>query len=198
LTEELSRLLLIKRAAILKSAEGKMAAIEHVLTDHTLQRALVYVASIEEASAVSRILSRSGIKSARYSSIDQERRRILYDFSRGNLDALVSINCLDEGVDIPNAKIAVLASSDASERQFIQRRGRVLRTSPGKSHATIVDFIVLPPDLDKPVDIFQSEISRVSEFARYSRNPDTVLATLGRLLEPYGFSLSEVMVELGR
>jgi superfamily II DNA or RNA helicase len=198
LDEELKQVLLMKRASILKTASGKEEALSRLLSKTKLTRALVYAANVEEATKFAQMLTEAGLKTSRYSSVDPNRRRILNMFARNQLDALVSINCLDEGVDIPDAETAVIAASDASERQFIQRRGRVLRTSAGKRQARIHDFLVLPPDLDKPVKIFRNEISRVAEFSRYARNSEGVTAALSRLMEPYGYALSQVLVELGR
>lgn len=79
----------------------------------------------------------------------QEREILRHQFESGELQGLVAIRCLDEGVDIPAIKTAVILSSSGNPRQFIQRRGRVLRPHPAKERATIFDMIVLPPDLDR-------------------------------------------------
>ncbi len=63
-----------------------------------------------------------------------------------NLDALIAIRCLDEGIDVPDVRMAFLLASSTNPRRFIQRRGRLLRNAPGKELATIWDFIVVPPD----------------------------------------------------
>ena len=74
-----------------------------------------------------------------------QRRQILDDFKNNNVNALVSIRVLDEGIDIPGVGIALLIASSRNKRQYIQRRGRVLRKSPNKTMALIYDFICLPP-----------------------------------------------------
>ena len=75
----------------------------------------------------------------------EEREELRDAFISGDLQGLVAIRCLDEGVDIPKIKTAFILASSANPRQFIQRRGRVLRPFPGKTAAEIYDFLVVPP-----------------------------------------------------
>jgi superfamily II DNA or RNA helicase len=86
------------------------------------------------------------VRSAIYDSTvgRSDRQILLNNFSRGSITHLVSMRCLDEGVDIPLAKIAYILASSSNPRQFVQRRGRVLRTAPGKDSAVIYDYFVLP------------------------------------------------------
>ena len=65
------------------------------------------------------------------------------------MQGLVAIRCLDEGVDIPAIETAVILASSGNPRQFVQRRGRILRPYPGKQRATLFDMIVMPPELDR-------------------------------------------------
>ena len=67
---------------------------------------------------------------------------MLQQFRQGIRKILLAIGCLDEGIDIPVCDAAVFVSSSTSERQFIQRRGRVLRTAPGKQKAWIYDYLL--------------------------------------------------------
>ena len=73
-----------------------------------------------------------------------EREYIIQKFKDSTYKVLIAIKCLDEGIDIPACDVAVFVSSSTSERQFIQRRGRVLRTAPGKQGAQIYDYLVYP------------------------------------------------------
>ncbi|MCH2242538.1 MAG: hypothetical protein MK041_11570, partial [Aquabacterium sp.] len=91
------------------------------------------------------------------------------------LQGLVAIRCLDEGVDIPPIQTAVILASSSNPRQFIQRRGRVLRPHPGKERATIFDMIVLPPDLERDTleaerNLLKKELRRFIEFADLADN----------------------------
>lgn len=74
----------------------------------------------------------------------KERPTILKEFRQGIRKILLAVGCLDEGIDIPACDVAVFISSSTSERQFIQRRGRVLRIAPGKTTAWIYDYLVYP------------------------------------------------------
>ncbi|ONK12577.1 DEAD/DEAH box helicase family protein [Streptomyces sp. MP131-18] len=123
----------------------------------------------------------------------EQRRAILRRFSTGNdLQALLSMRCLDEGVDVPAARTAYLLASSSNPRQFIQRRGRVLRRAPGKDMADIVDFIVVPPDgieaLHRETErrMIARELSRVTEFARLADNEAATLDVLRPLRQHYG------------
>jgi superfamily II DNA or RNA helicase len=86
---------------------------------------------------------------------------------------LVSIKCLDEGIDIPMVDHALILASSQNPRQFIQRRGRVLRKTKGKSIAVIYDAIVVPLSLEDEPDqyaLLKSELLRAIEFANSALN----------------------------
>lgn len=99
-------------------------------------------------------------------------RNIIEGFASGAIDILFAKQRLNEGIDIPSAKRAVFVSSSTSEREFIQRRGRVLRKAPGKQLAEIFDFIVVPPDRNSRYapSIVDSEIKRAMDFAQTAEN----------------------------
>jgi superfamily II DNA or RNA helicase len=110
----------------------------------------------------------------------KDRNEILKQFQNGEIDVIASMKCLDEGVDIPRAESAIFCSSTGNPRQFIQRRGRILRTHPAKNHAVIHDLVVLPDyeteiegcetyDLEK--GLVRKELERVMYFASLSKNP---------------------------
>jgi superfamily II DNA or RNA helicase len=112
---------------------------------------------------------------------------ILRDFSGGRKNALVAIRCLDEGIDIPQVRRAFILASSTNPRQFIQRRGRVLRRAEGKDSAEIFDFVVVPP-LDEIAQgtseytvlrrLVSREMARVVEFARLAENGPQAQAKL--------------------
>jgi superfamily II DNA or RNA helicase len=110
----------------------------------------------------------------------KDRDDILKQFQKGDIDVIASMKCLDEGVDIPRAETAIFCSSTGNPRQFIQRRGRILRTHPAKNHAVIHDLVVIPDyenqledsenfDLEKRM--VKTELERVMYFASLSKNP---------------------------
>ncbi|MDA9753707.1 DEAD/DEAH box helicase family protein [bacterium] len=105
-----------------------------------------------------------------------DKERILRNFSLGQINSLLAIKCLDEGVNIPKTKNAVFLASSTTNREFIQRRGRVLRTHKDKDFANIIDIFVLPPgesaiDMDEEIaKIIQKERKRFDIFANLAIN----------------------------
>ncbi len=190
---EQAKFLMIQRANILKSAASKLASLERIINNHPPMKGMIYCANIEQATDASRLLTHRGFRVARYSSDDVDRKRLLSEFAHGRLDALVAVKCLDEGVDIPEANLAIILASDASERQFIQRRGRVLRAAVGKSLARIVDVLVVPPASDDSAKILESELSRLIQFARAAKNRMSVIMALVHELAPYGVTHSDFL-----
>ena len=127
------------------------------------------------------------MKVAKFTSEENidERNLIKQHFQNGDdLQAIVAIKCLDEGVNIPSIKTAFILASTTNPKEYIQRRGRVLRKSPetGKKYAEIYDFVTLPRPLDevsglteeqmhRDLSLVKNELSRIIEFARLSMNP---------------------------
>lgn len=131
-----------------------------------------------------------GLKMAKFTGGTTNRDQILNQFKDHKLDALLAMKCLDEGVDIPQAKYAIFCSSTGNPRQYIQRRGRVLRKYEGKEYAIIYDLIVKPviehTDTDDRLrkiekNIFLSELRRLVNFSVLSENKDTCLNSLETL-----------------
>jgi superfamily II DNA or RNA helicase len=119
---------------------------------------------------------------------DERRRR----FARGDLQVLVAIRCLDEGVDFPEAQRGFILASTTNPRQFVQRRGRLLRRSPGKRRAEVYDFMVIPPDVSTDEKLWQierrlvrRELARVMELADAAENGPEALAPLLELRRRY-------------
>ena len=105
---------------------------------------------------------------------------ILKSFADGDIQVLLSMKCLDEGVDIPRAENAIFISSTGNPRQFIQRRGRVLRKCKGKKIATIWDLIVTPPNTitensNIESNLFKGEVKRILNFAALAENKIDIL-----------------------
>ena len=107
------------------------------------------------------------------------------------LQGLVAIRCLDEGIDIPAIKHAVILASSTNPRQFIQRRGRILRPDPGKERAVLYDMVVLPPELDRETlsierNLLKKELLRLIEFADLADNAAAARTQLLTLQKRYG------------
>jgi superfamily II DNA or RNA helicase len=140
-------------------------------------------------------------KLKKFTGETKERAEILQQFSDGKLDALLAMKCLDEGVDIPQTKIAVFCSSTGNPRQYIQRRGRVLRYHKGKEYAIIYDMIVKPSvettctDLTQiklEKNIFKSELTRLINFAVLSENKIEVLKSLEELCNSFDIDIYDL------
>jgi superfamily II DNA or RNA helicase len=190
--QEQAKRVAIQRANILKSASSKLAALEDIVSRYPPQRSMVYCADIDQATEASRSLTHQGFRAVRYSSEDPNRKALLAEFASGRLDALVAIKCLDEGVDVPETDLAIILASDTSERQFVQRRGRVLRASAGKDFATVVDVLVVPPTTESAESVLKNEVRRFVKFAQSARNRMVAVNRLVHQLEPYGISHSDV------
>jgi superfamily II DNA or RNA helicase len=122
----------------------------------------------------------------------EEREQLRHQFESGELQGLVAIRCLDEGVDIPAIRTGVILASTGNPRQFIQRRGRILRPHPGKERATLFDAIVMPPDLDRETweverNLLRKELKRYREFADLADNAEEASHKLLMLNQKYGF-----------
>ncbi len=141
-------------------------------------------------------ISRLGYKTHKFDSTVsiKDREDILKAFDDGRLEVLVAIRCLDEGVDVPSTKIAYFMGSNSNPKQFIQRRGRILRKCEGKQYAEIYDMIVMP---DKNISsrfengdaldlsIINKELPRLLEFASCASNEVEAMNIVKRELEQY-------------
>lgn len=196
--------LLLRRARLIACAKEKMPAFRKAIYPYKDSRFnLVYCgdgrvevdsasssvsrqvpehAVMRQVDAITRMLGNDlEMNVAKYTAetSKDDRRAILSDFSTGEKQALVAIRCLDEGVDIPQVRRAFILASSTNPRQFIQRRGRVLRRADGKDQAEIFDFVVIPP-LDQLTpgsaefktmrNLVSREMARVVEFARLAVN----------------------------
>ena len=102
----------------------------------------------------------------------------------------MAIRCLDEGIDIPAIKTAIILASSSNPRQFIQRRGRILRPHPDKKQAVLFDTIVIPPNLDRETweverSLLRKELMRFVTFAELADNATEATNKLLRLQEQY-------------
>ena len=150
-----------------------------------------------------------GLKISRitYRESAQERKRILEEFDRGETAGIIAISCLDEGVDIPSIKTAVIMTSSDNPREYIQRRGRVLRIHPGKEYATIYDFVVIPKQLKDVVPgdehsglelkMIAKEIRRMKEFSKVSMNPEDTEKMFTEISNSYDISIDEILETYG-
>jgi DNA phosphorothioation system restriction enzyme len=195
--------LILKRARLLATCRNKIPALVNVISPlRATNHNLIYCGDgtveqepdsqvVRQIDAVARSLGRDlGMSVAKYVADTPltARNSLRKRFAEGELQGLIAIRCLDEGVDIPETRRAFILASSTNPRQFIQRRGRLLRRSPGKDDAEIFDFIVRPSDeeLDSSSQIFPTvrslfrrELNRIVEFAELASNgPEAMRALL--------------------
>ena len=131
----------------------------------------------------------------KFVSGQKDRDEILADFAKGKLQVLTSMKCLDEGVDVPRSELAIFCASTGNPRQFIQRRGRVLRKHPDKYMAEIHDLVVAPEVSATSASykmeqlLLKGELMRVKNFSMLSENPSYSQMELKAVMEHYGLNM---------
>ncbi|MGN1399301.1 MAG: DEAD/DEAH box helicase family protein [Erysipelotrichaceae bacterium] len=195
-----AEMLLIKRARLVAGTKMKLEKLKEIAGKHKNDcHLLVYCGAttvvdpdyeeskacddeIRQVDAATKILQDLGITCSKFTSTEDtcEREVLRKEFDSGDvIKALVAIRCLDEGVNIPSIDKAIIMASSTNPKEYIQRRGRVLRTYNGKSYATIYDFVTLPRHLDDvspssdlkyDLSLIKREIVRVKDFSRLSLN----------------------------
>lgn len=125
----------------------------------------------------------------------QDRDEVLRKFSTGETEVLTSMKCLDEGVDVPRSELAIFCASTGNPRQFIQRRGRILRKHPDK-HIAIIHDLVIAPEFDSAEEnynmernLLKGELQRVKDFAGLSENPAFAYTELEEITNYYNLSI---------
>lgn len=198
--KEYLELLLIKRARIIAGCRSKIDKLIEVIEPYKdCSHMLVYCGAtkydnieiddndqIKQIDAVNmQLYEELKIKTRKFTSSEnkEERAEIIKAFAEGkDLQAITAIKCLDEGVNIPAIQKAFILASSTNPKEYIQRRGRVLRKHEGKEYAEIFDFITLPRPLDQvaycsseeleyDLSLVKKEFNRMLEFAETARNP---------------------------
>lgn len=189
--------LLFRRARVLKRCQAKIAALHKALDEHPMRRGLVYCADTEQLTDVCAVLDRRQEVFLTYTAAtpSDSRQAALDALSSGHVPVLVAIDCLDEGVDVPSVDAAVILASSGNKRQFIQRRGRILRRAPGKPVATLVDVIALPPVTagSESRRMLNGELARAKEMAELAANKYGVLRRLKACTGQFGVYLTELL-----
>ena len=169
--------LLIQRAKILKTAIEKVSLALNVIQEHYLkgQRWIIYCDNQGQLKQVLNLLVENGYDAYEYHSAMNGDRNETLRYFEINGGILVSIKCLDEGVDIPAATHALILASSKNPREFIQRRGRILRRAQNKHFAYLHDAIVIPNTVDpenmRQLSIIESELARAIQFGQWAENP---------------------------
>ena len=173
------------RRAVLESATGKIELLERHLQSRiarNIRHTLIYASDKDPQQLldVNGILHRLGVQFHQLTYEETGNRtqttNILRDFAEGSLRILTAKRVLDEGVNMPQVREAYILASTTVERQWVQRRGRLLRRCDeiGKTHSTIHDFVVVPDEGDEDTEeersVINSELRRVRAFARLAQN----------------------------
>lgn len=195
-------ILALQRARLVAGASGKLNALRETMQPYKNDKnLLVYCGTstmssdetdleidteeeVKQIDVVTRILGNElDMSVAKFTAAEniQERATIKEQFLLGRLQAIVAIKCLDEGVNIPGIKTAFILASTTNPKEYIQRRGRVLRRAEGKAFAEIYDFVTLPRPIDavsgltieqanRDLSLVKNELARMIEFGRLAMN----------------------------
>lgn len=191
------KMLLIKRANLLNTAVNKLDTLAELLDqEKQIEHTLFYCAPNQINEVMQLVGWEKGILIDQFTAEEnpQERQELLANFAGGHLQALAAMKCLDEGVDVPSTRTAYFLASSSNPREFIQRRGRILRKSPGKEFSIIHDLITTPPvTYDQSSAAFQvertvvrRELQRFKEFATPALNKHQALDVIWGLASHYG------------
>ena len=208
--------ILIKRARLVAGTQSKIDALRNIIKkykdDHNM---LVYCGAVKygeygysndeqgkkQIEIILNVLNNElHIYSSKFTADEniETRSDIIKSFKQQDLQALVAIKCLDEGVNIPAIKTAFILASSTNPKEYVQRRGRVLRKYPGKDYAEIYDFITLPTDLSDACmgpnaaidkNLVRKELDRVIDFANLSKNPSDSNEIISEIKEAFNMDV---------
>ncbi|ESQ07831.1 MAG TPA: DNA repair helicase [Desulfofustis sp.] len=199
--EERLKKLLLRRAQLVSAAENKLPLLLNKLralmrgsevSGTELKHVLVYCAPGTHSAVLSAVAS-LGLRCHEFVhtvTLDN-RQKVLCQFADGDIQVLVAIHCLDEGVDIPATKTAFFLASTTNPKEFVQRRGRILRKAKGKTHADVLDFVVVPTTehahlrREADLSLLRREMPRFAEFAASASNEFEARATLRDILDAF-------------
>ena len=205
-----------RRARLLASTSEKFEALAELVNNRKtpVNKALFYCGDgssssqytgdeeVRDTQHVQKILERFHYRSAKFTAQESstERRNILSNFDANLVSALVAIRVLDEGVDLPDCREAYLLASSRNERQFVQRRGRILRKAAGKTSATLTDFIVLPrnKNMNGAKALAESELWRANEFIRSAANKEALEDWLKSRAAEHELTVEEIQTRVER
>jgi superfamily II DNA or RNA helicase len=213
---------LLERKRIIHKAANKLGLFKQILRNEyekrqNLKYTLVYVPEGNEANyeeidfssetdfekslinEYTRAVSDTdqSIMVKQFTAETNNREEVLKKFKDGNIHVLTSMKCLDEGVDVPRSELAIFCASTGNPRQFIQRRGRVLRVHKDKSHATIHDLVVVPEVSDESTfemekGLVKKELERVVDFSNLALNKTYTYNTLKNILQYYNLDFNDL------
>ncbi|MCL5963780.1 MAG: DEAD/DEAH box helicase family protein [Candidatus Thermoplasmatota archaeon] len=199
--KNLENIIEIKRARILKKASGKKEILKSILNDmkrkNQLKHLLIYFEDNEQIADYQDVFNELSIFSVKVDSgkSEQDRDAIIDKFSKGDIDCLLAMKILDEGVDVPSVERAILVSSSGNPAQFIQRRGRLLRRFAGKTKAEIHDILISVKDqyglglsgVEK--SILYKELRRAKLFCETAKNSRECMNVISNISLKYNLGV---------
>ncbi|MFC0633860.1 DEAD/DEAH box helicase [Brevundimonas balnearis] len=143
--------LMLRRARVLNLSMARVRLTLRLVARHRGQRILIFHESVEACILIHAVLIENGVKAGIYHSKMgmRERADMLTAYRAGEIEVLVTCRALDEGFNVPETEIGIIAASTATRRQRIQRLGRVLRPAAGKDGATIYTLVATKPEIDR-------------------------------------------------
>lgn len=191
------------RLRIISMAEEKQNSIDEIISQiNEKDHFVVYCGDgrlfddenkeVRHIQFVKDVLDKHGYKPSQFTATEnmETRMKLVKSFNKGEISAMVAIRCLDEGINIPSIMSALILSSNDNYREFVQRRGRILRTYRDKKDATIYDVVVLPSK--QTPGIAQIELRRFHEYAKLAINKEELMLDLDIKLDEYGLSLDDI------
>ena len=184
--------LIYKSRGIIRGAQEKISKAVEILKSefNESQHWLIYCDTGKMMNEVKRqIESEMGIFPLTYwSEMDRFQRRETMSYFERNAGVILAIKCLDEGVDVPAISHGIVLSSSKTKREWIQRRGRLLRKSKTKSKSVIHDVLALPAASGEEVSFVLDEVARAMEFSEASENSRTVAYEIERICRQYNIN----------
>lgn len=193
-SEEKLKNLYMKRARIVNNSDSKIVWLrDNIKEQDELSHTLFYVGDEKFDKTIELLSKEKNIVADGFSAETKNRKEVLNNFNNQITKCLVAMKCLDEGVDVPATKKAYFLANSGNPKEFIQRRGRVLRRSQGKSIAILIDLISIPPDwIIKDSKEFRisrnslkKEFKRIREFSSLSLNKYTSLDLIKKTIEKF-------------
>ena len=201
-----------KRSRLLDSLENKFIKLEEIIKTKTPSPFTLFYSgsgsvesnddpededdfdTIPSIDRITSILDKYDWSSSHFTSKQSPTKRvqILQNFKIEATEAIAAIKVLDEGFDVPMCREAYITASSRNERQFIQRRGRILRKADGKDEAIIHDFVILQND-DDPIykNLAENELKRVKEFYDSAANQEELLPQINKILKQFNIGQME-------
>jgi len=189
--------LLNRRARIIKLAKAKLGFLRELVTQIPINKCLLYCADLEQLRAVQQILADASISHLPYTSQESDfaKQTALDHLRRNDIQAVPAVKCLDEGIDVPQVHQAILLASSTSQREFVQRRGRILRKAQGKDYAHLIDIFTVPPRRyhENPPSLLFNELKRAKILARAADNRFDAELKLFEELANFGIPIEQTL-----